>query len=141
MSLTAPATPAVREDRFWRWVTFTPAALLLLAFSVLPILNLIAVSFLDVQWSGGRAIISGVGPAHYVALPADELFRAGVRDTLVFAAFAVAGQMLLGFALALLTSRVTRGRILYRTVFILPILIPGIVIGAIWMLCSSRISG
>src|SRR5439155_12345894 len=29
---------------------------------------------------------------------------------------------------------VTRGRVLYRTVFILPILVPGIVIGAIWKL-------
>ena len=28
----------------------------------------------------------------------------------------------------------TRGRLLYRTIFILPILIPGIVIGAIWKL-------
>ncbi len=42
--------------------------------------------------------------------------------------------MLLGFALALLCSRVTRGRVFYRALFILPILIPGIVIGAIWKL-------
>ena len=42
--------------------------------------------------------------------------------------------MVLGFALALMTTRVTRGRVLYRTVFLLPILVPGIVIGAIWKL-------
>jgi len=42
--------------------------------------------------------------------------------------------MVLGFALALLTTKVARGRLVYRTVFILPILVPGIVIGAIWKL-------
>ena len=42
--------------------------------------------------------------------------------------------MVLGFALALMTAKVTRGRVFYRTVFILPILVPGIVIGAIWKL-------
>jgi ABC-type sugar transport system permease subunit len=52
----------------------------------------------------------------------------------VFAIGAVGGQMVLGFALALLCSRVSRGRVLYRAMFILPILVPGIVIGAIWKL-------
>jgi multiple sugar transport system permease protein len=134
MTASAPTAAVAQEDVIWRWLTFTPALILLLAFSVLPILNLLAVSFLNVQWSGGRATVAAAGLTHYAALGGDELFRAGVRNTLVFAIFAVAGQMLLGFALALLTSRVTRGRVLYRTIFILPILIPGIVIGAIWKL-------
>ena len=47
---------------------------------------------------------------------------------------AVTGQMVLGFFAALLCSRIIRGRVLYRTIFILPILIPGIVVGAIWKL-------
>jgi multiple sugar transport system permease protein len=40
----------------------------------------------------------------------------------------------LGFLLALLCTKIARGRVLYRTAFILPILIPGIVVGAIWKL-------
>ena len=36
--------------------------------------------------------------------------------------------------LALFVSRVGKGRVLYRTIFLLPVLIPGIVIGAIWKL-------
>lgn len=129
----APAE-AMDQDRLWRWLTLSPAALLLLAFSLLPILNLFALSVLNVAWSGGRATFSAAGLGHYAALPADELYRAGLANTLVFAIFAVLGQMVFGFALALLASRATRGRILYRTIFILPILIPGIVIGAIWKL-------
>ena len=40
----------------------------------------------------------------------------------------------MAFFLALLVSRIDRGRVFFRAVFILPILIPGIVIGAIWKL-------
>ena len=57
-----------------------------------------------------------------------------MANTAIFAIVGVLFQMVLGFALALLTTQVTRGRVLYRTVFILPILVPGIVIGAIWKL-------
>ena len=122
------------DDRAWRWLTFAPASVLMLVFSILPIVNLFALSFMDITWSGGKAAIRAAGLSHYAALPQDTLFKAGLRNTLVFAAFAVVGQMFLGFALALMASSVTRGRIFYRTVFILPILIPGIVIGAIWKL-------
>ena len=71
-----------------------------------------------ISWRGGSRILSG----------------AGLWNTGLFALGAVTGQMLLGFSLALLVSKVSRARVLYRTIFILPILIPGIVIGAIWKL-------
>jgi multiple sugar transport system permease protein len=117
-----------------RWVTFGPALFLMLALGLLPLANLVYTSFHTVTWSGGTATFTPAGFAHYLALPADPLLRAGFRNTIVFAIGAVGGQMLLGFALALLCSRVARGRVLYRALFILPILIPGIVIGAIWKL-------
>lgn len=130
MSVAASA----REETTWRRLMLAPSVLLLVLFSILPVLNLFALSFLDIAWKEGRAAVSAAGLSHYAALPADKLFRAGLVNTLVFALFAVAGQLVLGFALALLTSRIRRGAIVYRTIFILPILIPGIVIGAIWRL-------
>ena len=135
---SVPASPDAalswNDDRLWRWLTFAPALLLMLAMSVLPLVNLFATSFYDVTWAGGSAVWTSVGLAHYRALPDDPLFRAGLVNTTIFAFCAVAGQMVLGFLLALLVTRVVRGRVLYRAVFILPILIPGIVIGAIWKL-------
>ena len=117
-----------------RWVTFGPALFLMLALGLLPLANLVYTSFHTVTWSGGKATFTPAGLTHYLALPADPLLQAGFRNTIVFAIGAVGGQMLLGFALALLCSRVARGRVLYRALFMLPILIPGIVIGAIWKL-------
>lgn len=134
------ATNATRPPRrwdnptLWRWLTFSPALLAMLLLSVLPVANLVLTSFQDVTWAQGQATRTWAGLTHYAALPADPLFRAGLVNTLIFAFFAVGGQMVLGFALALLCSKVTRGAVIYRAIFMLPILIPGIVIGAIWKL-------
>ena len=122
------------EGALSRWGTFGPALLLMLALGVLPLANLVYTSFHTVTWAGGQATFTPAGFTHYLALSEDPLLRAGLRNTVIFAIGAVTGQMLLGFVLALLCSRVTRGRVLYRALFILPILIPGIVIGAIWKL-------
>lgn len=124
----------VEDDCLWRWASFGPGLLLMLALSVLPLVNLFWMSFYNVTWSDGQATWSPVGLDHYRAVVYDKLFRAGVFNTAVFAIAAVAGQMVLGFFVALLCSRISTGRVIYRAVFILPILIPGIVIGAIWKL-------
>jgi multiple sugar transport system permease protein len=84
--------------------------LLMVALSVLPLVNLFATSFYDVTWARGQAIWTLRGLANYAALPSDALFRAALLNTLLFAVGAVGGQMVLGFLLALLCSRVTRGQ-------------------------------
>ena len=124
----------MRPSTVARVMTLAPALLLFGAIALLPIGELIAMSLSRVDWIGGKADWQFVGIANYVAVFRDSLFLAGVSNTVIFAIGAVALQMVLGFAFALLTTRVTRGRVLYRTVFLLPILVPGIVIGAIWKL-------
>jgi multiple sugar transport system permease protein len=120
-----------RSARFW---TLAPALLLFAAVALAPIGELIAMSVSQIDWVQGHAQWRYVGLDQYRRVIADALFRAGIVNTLIFAVGGVLVQMILGFALALWTTKVARGRVLYRTVFILPILVPGIVIGAIWKL-------
>ncbi|MSU88028.1 ABC transporter permease subunit [Rhodobacteraceae bacterium 2CG4] len=127
----------MKTDTVWRHLTLMPAILLFALLTILPLANLVALSFNDVEWVNREAVWEWVGFEIYAALPEDNLLRAGVVNTLIFAIVAVALQMLIGFVLALLTTRVVRGRVFYRTVFILPILVPGIIIGAIWKLMYS----
>lgn len=124
----------MRTSTSSRWLTLAPALLLLAAIAVLPMFELFAMSVSHIEWREGRAAWRPAGLEHYVRVFNDGLFRAGILNTVVFAVGAVGTQMVLGFALALMTTRVRRGRVLYRTVFLLPILVPGIVIGAIWKL-------
>ncbi|MDD9744052.1 MAG: sugar ABC transporter permease [Marinovum algicola] len=127
----------MKTDTFWRHATLWPALVLFALLTILPLIKLLALSFHDVEWINREAVWDWVGLANYARLPQDNLLRAGALNTLIFAVVAVALQMLIGFILALLTTRVVRGRVFYRTVFILPILVPGIIIGAIWKLMYS----
>ena len=127
----------MRTDPFWRYMTLAPALLLFLLLTILPLVNLLALSLHDVTWVDRQAIWRWVGGGNYARIPNDTLFRAGVWNTTIFAVVAVSIQMVLGLALALLTSAVVRGRQFYRVAFLLPVLVPGIVIGAIWKLMYS----
>lgn len=124
----------MRSDRLWRVLTLGPTAAIFLALTALPIASLLAMSLHDVRWVQGVSRWTYVGSKNFLALPQDQLFRAGIANTVLFAVSAVLVQMVLGFFLALASSKVSRGRVVYRAIFILPILVPGIVIGAIWKL-------
>ncbi|WP_084506515.1 carbohydrate ABC transporter permease [Geminicoccus roseus] len=135
VGLSRPAGAA--RERGWRFLTLAPALVVFLGLTLLPMLNLLALSFHEVTWADRASTWRFVGLDHFRALLGDNLFRAGIVNTLIFAVVAVALQMVLGFGLALLTSAVVHGKVVYRTIFLLPILIPGIVIGAIWKLMYS----
>jgi multiple sugar transport system permease protein len=121
-------------ERFWRTFTVAPTVVIFLVLTALPIASLLVMSFHSVKWVQALPQWTYVGARNFQALPQDQLFRDGIANTLLFAAAAVTMQMILGFFLALASSKVARGTLVYRTIFILPILVPGIVIGAIWKL-------
>lgn len=127
----------MRSETLWRYLTLSPALILFFLLTLVPLASLLALSFHNVEWADRQAIWTFVGGDNYLALFSDTLFRAGISNTIIFAVVAVAIQMVIGFWMALLTVSITRGRVVYRTVFLLPILVPGIVIGAIWKLMYS----
>lgn len=122
------------DAKAWRHITLAPTLAVYLLLTALPLANLAAMSFHDIRWEGGSAHWRFVGLAHFADIGRDQLIRAGLSNTALFAACAVLLEMLIGFCLALFVSRVVTGQVAYRTIFLLPILIPGIVIGAIWKL-------
>ncbi len=128
------ASRRATHDTLWRRIALTPTILVFLAMSILPTLNLMAMSVNEITWVDGKAVWSYVGFTHYARLAEDSLLIAGLKNTAIFAIVGVAIQVLLGFLLAWAVSRIARGRVLYRTIFILPILVPGILIGAVWKL-------
>ena len=125
------------ESAWWRALSIGPALLLFALLTLLPMAMLLVLSLHNIAWTAAGARWTFTGLQHYVELAGDGLLRASLRNTLVFALVGVSVQMLLGLALALLTSGIAHGQTAYRMVFLLPILIPGIVIGAIWKLMFS----
>ncbi len=132
--LRRPARLRAGSDRFWRWLTLTPVLVLLVGLTLLPLVELAVLSVSNVTWRNARPVLSSAGLTNFTALLHDALFRTSIRNTLIFAIVAVCIEAGLGLALALALGRVRRGKDLYSTAFMLPILLPGIVIGAIWAL-------
>src|ERR687891_685915 len=123
-----------RLDLGWRLIAVGPTVLFLLVFTVVPIALMLVMSFHDVRWEGGAAIWTWRGLANYAELGSNPFYDAALRNTFIFVVAAVLAEMVLGFGLALLVSRLARGRTAFLAIFLLPILIPAIVIGAIWKL-------
>lgn len=122
------------RERVWRWAMMLPALAMLAGLTLLPLCALLLLSFSNVTWQNARPVLTNAGLANFAALLHDSLFVASVRNTLLFAAVAVVIEIVLGLTLALALSAVRRGKDFYTTAFMLPILLPGIVIGAIWAL-------
>ena len=125
---------AIDRERGWRWLMLAPMLLLLTALTVLPLLELLVLSVSNVTWRNARPVLSLAGLTNFAALIHDSLFLTSVRNTLVFVAVAVTIEIAIGLALALALGTIRRGKDVYTTAFMLPILLPGIVIGAIWAL-------
>lgn len=83
-----------------------------------------------------------VGLQNYVrAFTADSEFVHALGFTALFAAVAIVTVNMLAFLLALLLTRSLRGTNIFRSVFFLPNLIGGIVLGYIWNLLLNGVLG
>ena len=132
------ARERMKSRRAERWLALAPAAALFLGVALLPMAELVAMSVSQIQWREAQAHWSFAGAANYVRLARDGLFRAGVVEHgRIRARRRDAADDPRLRARAFDHARRLRGRVFYRTVFILPILVPGIVIGAIWKLMYS----
>ena len=77
---------------------------------------------------------SWVGVSNYVKAFSDATFRSAFWFTLGFTAVSTILINVLAFAIALLLTRGIKGTNVFRTVFFMPNLIGGIVLGYIWQI-------
>ena len=135
-----PPGQITRANTRWLWGSLIPVTVIFLLLSAYPVANLVGLSLGTVTWEDGQAHFEYVGLANYHHLfTKEEVFWVGVRNTLIFAIGVVAFQMVLGFAMALSVMRASSfGRPLLTGIFLLPIVIPPVVIGTMWRLLLGR---
>jgi multiple sugar transport system permease protein len=76
---------------------------------------------------------AGWGVHNYTrAIQDDHLARLALRHTFIFAALSVAGQYIIGFAVALLLNQKLPLRGMFRVLFLLPWMFPAVVPGIVW---------
>jgi multiple sugar transport system permease protein len=131
--MTRSAFADIANLTFRHW-SLLPAVVLFVALTVYPVANLARMSVSTIEFSGGAERWALTPMRNLALLASDEVIRPALANTLLFVVAAVAIEMILGLALALLVAGVARGKGLVRTVMILPILVPPVAIGSMWKL-------
>jgi multiple sugar transport system permease protein len=121
-------------DAAFPYWSLLPALLLFSVLTVYPMLRLVQMSVSTVSFEGGAERIVFAPLANIALLRADPVLRPAILNTLAFVAGSVALEMIIGLALAIVISRIGRGKGVIRTIMILPILVPPVAIGSMWKL-------
>ena len=127
----APGGSPRLSDRGLAALFISPALLLLLAMSVFPLLWALYLSFTD--YSATKDVPADfVGFRNYTDILTSDQVHQRALTTLLYVVGAVALQTVLGFAIAYLISRRTRGRGALTTMFLVPMMLSPVVVGLFW---------
>ncbi len=126
-----------RSIKRWFWVLVLPTfAAFCIAF-LIPFFSGLYLSFCNFR-TVNDAVFTGLSNYRKI-FSADSEFAGALWFTVRFAVLAVLSINLFGFLLALLLTRGIRGTNFFRTVFFMPNLIGGIVLGYIWQLIINGV--
>jgi multiple sugar transport system permease protein len=125
---------ARREQRLWIAGTTAPAVLFLALVAYVPIGYAVVLSFMKKGAFASTATFSGLRN-YYLIVEEPDLWSALWRSV-VFTLGAVVLQVALGLVAALLLNRAFHGQTIVRSIFILPYLLPAIVVALVfqWLL-------
>ena len=141
MATMATVTPARRRGNVWRGQRFrdtltaylfvAPAAVLLLIFSLVAISVSLVISFSD--WSPVKEHWQIVGIDNYRKAFSDARFWQAFRNTGQFVLFTVPGIAITSLLLAVIGNHARKLRSVFRTLFFIPVITPGVVVALVWI--------
>jgi len=122
----------MRTNRFVPYLFLLPALAILALGLLVPLYNAVMLSFYD--WNFGQPWSSArfLGLANFERLFTDPTVWNSLRTTFVFGFWVVTLEMLIGVGLALLLEKAVRGATIFRTIFVMPLMIAPVVVGLIW---------
>ncbi len=122
----------MRTSRWTLALYLGPAVLVMAVACLYPVLT--AFQLAGYKWEMGTPWESAqwVGLANFVSAFSNEQVWSSLWTTLLFAAVCVSAEMVLGIALALALEHPVRGMAIFRTIFILPMMIAPIAVGLAW---------
>lgn len=132
--------PEDAAERRATWILLGPALAFLAVLSIWPFVYLLYASFTSYQLAIPIPI-EWVGLKNFSRVIANPRFLSSLEITAVFALVAVPLQISLGLLLALLLNGVTRGREVYASLFLIPMMVAPIVVGFSWNLFTNPIYG
>lgn len=121
----------MKHNRKWYWIFVGPVLIAFAITVIIPLISGICYSF--TEWNGRMDIIPAfTGIKNYINALADHRFRNAFWFTTVYTIASIILVNVMGFALALLVTRKMKLSNVMRTIFFMPNLIGGLILGFIW---------
>jgi len=129
-----PSTPLPIPKSFWDNFTsglfVMPAVAMFFTFSLYPFFNVFYLSALE--WDGISTLRRFVHFSNYIEIFHDKIWWLSMGNAAYVTLLALTLQNALALALAWLVDRDIKGGQVYRSIFFLPPILSGIVVGLIW---------
>lgn len=119
------------KKNIYAYALIAPGVLLIGVILLYPLLRGIISSFF-VQESGSMKFDAFVGLAHYKELLTDKIFIKALLNSAVWTVVIVVLLYLIGLGIALLLNRNFKGRGIYRSLILIPWVVPGIAAAMTW---------
>lgn len=130
MASRTPGVTRARRKALAGWLFVLPALLLYLYFVIYPFLVSIYYSLTD--WDGAQTVKRFVGLANYQELLSDDLMWESLWHNLIWIIIGTVSPIVIGLLLGVLLWTGARGRIIFRTIYFLPVVLAEVVVAIIW---------
>lgn len=133
----------VDRTRRQGWLYIAPSLIVMIGVSVVPAVFLYLTSLFQYDRGTPMSSASWVGLDNYARLlsGADDNFWPAVGVTLGFLVAATATTVVLGTLLAVLLDNISRGRSLFTTLMLVPLVMAPVIAGLIWRLMFNDLYG
>ena len=129
-----------QSDYAWCYLFILPFVIFFLAFSIWPLLSTIGLSLFN--YDGIGPLIDFVGLSNYSFVLSDQLFIRSFVNTVLFAALQTAIKLPIALLLAIILNAAwLKARLLFRTVFFMPLLVPGAIVGMVFVYLLNPANG
>lgn len=131
-----PGALVLWADRHFGWLLVAPAALLILAMTIYPLLYSVWVAFVNYDFQiPGHAF---VGLQNFEQVVEDPVARSSLVATVILTVANVTIEFLLGLGLALAMAKTFRGRGVIMLILIVPLFISPVIVGQFWALILQK---
>lgn len=120
----------MKRSKLWFWLFVGPILLAFIMVVLIPMFRGIYFSF--TEWNGISNNVEIIGFDNYLRAFKDKEFIDSFKFTGLFAIVSVLTINLMGFSLALLVTQKYNGANLQRSIFFMPNLIGGLILGFVW---------
>lgn len=121
----------IRQMRI-SYMFLLPAIIIFVLGLVVPLANTLELSFNRLSMGDRWSDRANVGADNYERMADDDHVRSSIGVTLRFAAVVLVAELVIGMGLALLLEKPIKGASIFRTIFILPLMVSPVAVGLIW---------